>query len=59
MNESTTPIVELENKIKLLIGEFKILKEKNAAQSSSITTSNKLARVEEKIKNIIEYLDEL
>ncbi len=59
MNEPTTPLVDLENKIKLLIGEFKLLKEKNASQTSSITTSNKLARIEEKIKNIIEYLDEM
>ncbi len=59
MNESTTPLVELENKIKLLISEFKLLKEKTVVQTPSITTSNKLAQIEEKVKKIIEYLDEL
>ncbi|MBC8215478.1 MAG: hypothetical protein H8E64_03080 [Candidatus Marinimicrobia bacterium] len=59
MNESLSPLAELENKIKILVEEFQHLKEKTSVEAPSITTSNKLARIEERVNKIIQYLDEM
>ena len=52
-----TELISLENleaRIRLLIDELKVAKEHSTeGDSNSVETSNKLAQIEEKIKNII------
>ena len=58
MNE-LTPLAKLENRIKLLIDELKVTREHTTEKSdNSVETSNKLGRIEEKIKNLIQMIDE-
>ena len=53
------PLAKLENRIKLLMDELKVAKEYTTEKSdNSVETSNKLGRIEEKIKNLIQMIDE-
>jgi len=57
MNE-LAPLAKLENRIKLLMDELKVAREHTAEKSdNSVETSNKLGRIEEKIKNLIQMID--
>ena len=58
MNEPTL-LVKLENRIRLLMDELKVAKEHTIEKSdNSVETSNKLGRIEENIKNLIQMIDE-
>ena len=58
MNEPA-PLAKLENRIKLLMDELKVAREDTTEKSdNSVETSNKLGRIEEKIKNLIQMIDE-
>ena len=58
MNEPTL-LAKLENRIRLLMDELKVAKELTTKKSdNSVETSNKLGRIEEKIKNLIQMIDE-
>ena len=58
MNE-LEPLAKLENRIKLLMDELKVAREDTTEKSdNSVETSNKLGRIEEKIKNLIQMIDE-
>ena len=57
MNE-LEPLAKLENRIKLLMDELKVAREDTTEKSdNSVETSNKLGRIEEKIKNLIQMID--
>jgi len=54
-----TSLAKLETRIKLLIDELKVAKEHSTiGDSHPVKTSNKLAKIEEKIKNIIRLAEE-
>ena len=54
-----TSLAKLETRIRLLIDELKVAKEHSTiGDSYSVETSNKLAQIEEKIKNIIRLAEE-
>ena len=54
-----TLLAKLENKIRLLMDELKVAREHTTEKSdNSVETSNKLGRIEEKIKNLIQMIDE-
>ena len=58
MNGSTL-LAKLENRIRLLMDELKVAKEHTIEKSdNSFETSNKLGRIEENIKNLIQMIDE-
>ncbi|HJL79475.1 MAG TPA: hypothetical protein QF355_09275 [Candidatus Marinimicrobia bacterium] len=58
MNELTS-LAKLEARVRLLIDELKVAKEHSTGgDSHSVETSNKLAKIEEKIKNIIRLAEE-
>jgi len=58
MNE-LAPLAKLENRIKLLVDELKVAREHTTEKSdNSVETSNKLGRIEEKIKNLIQMIKE-
>ena len=58
MNE-LAPLAKLENRIKLLMDELKVAREHTTEKiDNSFETSNKLGRIEEKIKNLIQIIDE-
>ena len=58
MNE-LEPLAKLENRIKLLMDELKVAREDTTEKSdNSVETSNKLGRIEEKIKNLIQMINE-
>ena len=58
MNE-LAPLAKLENRIKLLVDELKVAREHTYKKSdNSVETSNKLGRIEENIKNLIQIIDE-
>lgn len=52
-------LAKLETRIRLLIDELKVAKEHSTEGGSHpVETSNKLAKIEEKIKNIIRLAEE-
>ena len=52
-------LAKLETRIRLLIDELKVVKEHSfGGDSHSVETSNKLAQIEEKIKNIIRLVED-
>jgi len=54
-----TSLAKLETRIRLLIDELKVAKEHSlGGDSHPVETSNKLAKIEEKIKNIIRLAEE-
>ena len=54
-----TSLAKLETRIRLLIDELKVTKEYSlGGDSHPVETSNKLAQIEEKIKNIIRLAEE-
>ena len=54
-----TSLAKLETRIRLLIDELKVAKQHSTEESSHpVETSNKLAKIEEKIKNIIRLAEE-
>jgi hypothetical protein len=54
-----TSLAKLETRIRLLIDELKVAKEHSTIRDSHpVETSNKLAKIEEKIKNIIRLAEE-
>ena len=58
MNELPS-LAKLETRIRLLIDELKVVKVHPAGgDSHSVETSNKLAQIEEKIKNIIRLVED-
>ena len=58
MNE-LVPLAKLENRIKLLVDELKVAREHTTEKSDNyVETSNKLGRIEEKIKILIQMIDE-
>lgn len=58
MNEPTL-LAKLENRIRLLMDELKVAKEHTIEKSDNfVETSNKLGRIEENIKNLIQMIDE-
>ena len=58
MNELPS-LAKLETRIRLLIDELKVVKEHSSGgDSHSVETSNKLAQIEEKIKNIIRLVED-
>ena len=58
MNELTS-LAKLEARVRLLIDELKVAKEHSTGgDSHSVETSNKLAKIEEKIKNIIRLAED-
>ena len=58
MNEPTL-LAKLENRIRLLMDELKVAREHTTEKSdNSVETSNKLGRIEEKIKNLIQMIKE-
>ena len=54
-----TSLAKLETRVRLLIDKLKVAKEHSIeGDSHSVETSNKLAQIEEKIKNIIRLAEE-
>ena len=54
-----TSLAKLETRIRLLIDKLKVAKEHSIEGGShSVETSNKLAQIEEKIKNIIRLVED-
>ena len=52
-------LAKLETRIRLLIDELKVAKQHSTEEASHpVETSNKLAKIEEKIKNIIRLAEE-
>ena len=52
-------LAKLETRIRLLIDELKVVKvHSDGGDSHSVETSNKLAQIEEKIKNIIRLVED-
>jgi hypothetical protein len=52
-------LAKLETRIRLLIDELKVAKQHSTEGASHpVETSNKLAKIEEKIKNIIRLAEE-
>lgn len=52
-------LAKLETRIRLLIDELKVAKEHSTiGDSHPVETSNKLAKIEERIKNIIRLAEE-
>ena len=57
--KDTSLLNELELKIKELVSSLEREREKNAKSEKAVQESQKLSRIEEKVKNLINLIDQM